>query len=172
MAYNQVNLDNMAGTTVGTQLVSVRIATKSGSAYTEVALDNGKVVLLDGLKAGEREIYMGIVPAASSAKTDVVLIASVEELYDERLHNLSDFTNAAGTNARGYHFNTADKFSVTVGCFANTAQDVPIKGDVVELVASNLFNAVTSLTSGSTKIGTIIEVAAVSGITHYTVQVS
>lgn len=171
MAYNQVILDNMAGTTVGTQLVSVRIATKSGT-YTEVALDNGKIVLLDGLKSGEREIYWGIVPARDSAKTDVVLIASVEELYDERKYNLSDFTNAAGTNARGYHFNTGDVFTLTAGCFSNAANDAPIVGDIVELEASNLFKAVTSLTSGSTKIGTIHEVSTVSGIARYTVKVS
>lgn len=169
--HNIVNVDLMAGTKDELSLKSVMIADKSGNTYTKKDLDNGMVCLLDGLVEGEREMYWGIVPAANSPLSKIVLIASPEELYDDRDRNLADFYNIAGVPARGYVLVKNGGFSVTVGCFINEANDAPVVGDIVELAASNKLKAVTTLTSGSTKVGKIAEIYSVSGITRYYVSI-
>ncbi len=161
-----VRTDKMFGTDNRAGLVSVRYQ-DTESKYLEI--QNGNVLLLNGLEAGSREVYKGIVPTANSALTDVVLVASPEVMYDERLRNLDDYTNEAGKIARGYHFHAGDIFSVTKEALDGI--EAPAVGNVVELKAGTKMNVAASLTSGSTKIGEIVDINVVGRYTYYAIEV-
>ena len=168
MAYAVVRTDKMAATDVRAGLVSVRYQPSA----TNTAIENGNVVLLDGLETGSREVYKGATPAANSALKDIVLIATPEVIYDERKRNLTDFRNEAGRIARGYHLHVNDIFSVTKDALDGAA--TPAVGDVVELKAGTKLNVVaaaTGLTSGSTQVGTIVDINTVGKLTYYAIQV-
>lgn len=158
MAHAIVNTDKMAGTDVRTKLVSVLYQNASGKAQE---IDNGNVVVIDGLMSGEREIYKAVTPAVSSKLGKIVLIASPEVMYDERLKNYSDFYNDGSVPQRGYVLTSGDIFTVSA----------PAVGNVVEMAAGTKLNIAASATSGSTQIGKIIEVGTLHGETGYTIQV-
>lgn len=168
MSYAVVRTDNMAGTDVRGQLVSVKYMGSDGN--TETAIDNGNVLKLGALVDGEREIYVGGAVAKDSAIDDVVLVASVETMYDERKRNLDDFTNEAGAICRGYHIHSGDTFSVTADALSGTG--TPAKGNVVELAAGTKLAFAASATSGSTQVGRIIAVDVVGRYTYYVIKVN
>ena len=167
MAHAVVRTDRMYGTDVDPGLVSVKYI---GAASTETAIDNGNVVLLNGLMTGEREVYAGITPAANSALKDIVLIATPELMYDERLKNLDDFYNLAGGISRAYHLHTSDIFSVTAEALTAEA-DIAV-GNIVELAASTKLNVVSSVTEGSTVVGRVIAIDVVGRYTYYAIEVA
>ena len=182
MAHGVVRTDNMYGVDVRAGLVSVKYIVTTGAGteqspyvHTPTAIDNGNVLLLGGLMDGEREIFKGSAPAANSALTDVVLVASPEVMYDERLRNLDDFYNVAGKACRGYRLHKWDIFSVTADALAfNTDEDTDGKvGSIVELKADTKLNVKTgSATSGSTVVGKIIAKDVVGRYTYYVIQVT
>lgn len=168
MAYAVVRTDKMFATDNRAGLVSVRYQPSA----TNTAIENGNVVLLNGLETGSREVYKGATPAANSALKDIVLIATPEVIYDERKRNLTDFRNEAGVIARGYHLHVNDIFSVTKAALDGAA--TPAVGDVVELKAGTKLNVVaaaTGLTSGSTQVGTVVDINTVGKLTYYAIQV-
>ena len=166
MAHGVVRTDKMAATDNRALLCSVRFKPSN----TATAIDNGNVVLLGGLEGESREVYVGSTPAANSEIKDIVLVASPEVMYDERLRNLDDFYNEAGKIARGYHLHTNDIFSVTKDALDGKA--TPAKGDVVELKAGTKLNVAASATSGSTVVGKIIDINVVGRYTYYAIQVA
>lgn len=151
MAYAVVRTDNMAGTDVRGQLVSVKYMGADGATPTEI--ENGHVLKIGALMEGEREIYVGADVAANDPIEDVVLIATPELMYDERKHNIAEYINEAGKALRGYHIHKGDTFSITAEAFDGD----PAVGMIVELAAGNKLKCVESATSGSTKVGRIIE---------------
>jgi hypothetical protein len=159
-----VRTDDMTGTDVRSQLVSVKYMGADKNTPTDI--DNGHVVLLDKLMEGEREVYVGTDVAANSKLSDVVLIASPEVMYDERLKNLSDFYNEAGTIARGYHIPLGDTFSVTGEALDGTKK----VGDVVELAAGTKLTSAAS-GSGATVVGRIVKIEKVGRYTYYAIKV-
>ena len=167
MAYGVVRTDLMAATDVrgGASLVSVLYAPSN----TATAIENGNVVLLNGLKTGEREIYNGVTTAANSPLEDVVLIATPEVMYDERKHNLDEFRNEAGKISRGYHLHQNDCFSVTKDALDGAT--TPAVGNIVELKAGTKLNVVATLTTNSTRVGTIIAVETAGKYTYYVIKV-
>lgn len=179
MSYGVVRTDNLWGTDVRAGLVSVKYIVTTGSGTTEspyvkteTAIENGNVLKLAGLISGEREIYEGVVPAANTPLSSVVLIASPEVMYDERKRNLDDFRNEAGKACRGYRFHSGDVFSVTKDALDGAA--TPAVGDVVELKAGTKLNvkaAATGATSGSTVVGKIIAVDVAGRYTYYAILV-
>ena len=171
MAYAQVRLDNMAGTTVGTLLRSVKYY--AGETPVVTAIQNGMVVKLDGLLTGENEIYKGVVPTAATALSDIVLIATPEVMYDERKHNLDEFINEAGTAARGYKLTSGDIFSVT----AEAINGTPVlsggsAATLIELMADTTLKVVATATSGSTQVGKVIAIDTVGSKTYYVIEVA
>lgn len=168
---NVVRLDNMMGTTVGTHLFSGKYATFASNKYTPVDMDNGMVGKLGGLITGERELHWVTEVEDTTPLDEIVLLASPEFVTDERKKNLSDFTNAADEVGRFYKLHKGDIFGVTLGCFSNLATDKPVVGDVVELADGYQWYAVTSLTSGSTRVGTVIAIDTVGTTTFYVIQV-
>lgn len=127
------------------------------------------MVKLDGLMEGERELRKGVAPAADTALSDIVLVGTPEVMYDERLRNLTDFYNEAGTACRGYTLHTGDIFSVTTACVAAAAEIV--KDDIVELQADTKFKVVKTLTSGSTKVGVVDGVEQVGTLKYVVIRV-
>lgn len=156
-----VRTDNMTGTDVRSQLVSVMYMGSDGA--TETDIDNGCVLKLGALMDGEREIYIGGNVAADTDIHDVVLVASVEVMYDELKKNLDEFYNEAGAICRGYHLVHGDTFSVT----AEALDGTPAVGSDVTLAAG------TKLAVGGTgtAVGKIIAEDIVGRYTYYAIKV-
>lgn len=164
-----VRTDKMFGTDNRAGLVSVRYQSISDGNTVYHEIQNGNVLLLDGLETGSREVYKGAVPTAGSALADIVLIASPEVMYDERKRNLDEFINEEGKICRGYHLHTSDIFSVTKEALDGV--ETPAKGNIVELKDGTKLNVAAALTSGSTKVGEIIGVDTVGRYTYYVIEV-
>lgn len=165
--YGVVRTDKMTGTKDPAALVSVKYV--KGKKDTEI--ENGHVVMLDGLYEGSREVYKGSDVAANTDLSKVVLIASTETNYetnfDKRLNNLDDFINEAGRISRGYHFVPGNIFSVTKACLDGD----PKKDAIVELAAGTKLKAVASATAGSTTVGVIEAVETAGRHTYYAIRV-
>lgn len=163
--HNVVRTDKLAGTTVGTFLVSARYYKDN----TVAELDNGMAVAIGDLETGEREIHKATDVAANTPLGEVGLVASPEWLDDERKRNLTDFTNLAGDAMRVYVLHTGNVFGITEGCFANAN---PAVGQIVELAAGTKWNNVTTATANSTQIGKIVAKEIANGLTYYIVSVN
>ena len=162
-----VRTDLLDGTDVRAALVSIEYMGADGETETEI--DNGNVLKVGMLKEGEREIYVGSAPEADDELKDIVLIATPEVMYDERLRNLDDFYNEAGRPCRGYRLRHGNIFSVTKE--ALDGNEEPAVGDFVELQADTKLNVATSATQGSTVVGDIIAIDVVGRHTYYAIRV-
>lgn len=147
MAYAHCICDtsNMIGSTAASKLVNVKLSE---------AVDNGNIVAIGALAAGESEAFVASKPTATTAINKLALIKAPEVLADERLKNLGDFYNKSGAIVRGYLFESGDEFRLT----AEGLSGSPAVGYAVEADASYKMKAVASATGGSTQIGTIIAV--------------
>lgn len=163
-----IRTDRMYGTDVAANLISVKYM---GSGTTPTAIDNGNVVLLDGLMTGEREVYKGKTPAANSALDSIAIIATPEMFYDERKKNLEEFENEAGAICRAYRPHTHDIFSLTKEALEASDFDAVAAGDVVELKAGTKLQVVSSLTSLSTQVGKILAIETAGRYTYYVIEV-
>lgn len=167
--YGVIRTDLMAGTTVGSYLASVRYFDEDSNP---AQIENGCVLMLDGLLEGEREIFKGVAPDADTPLKNVVIVATPEVFYDERKRNLSDFINPAGANCRGYHIHENDAFGLTAEAL-NIAEGVtPDVGYTVELMAGIKMNVVATPTSGSTVVGTIKAIEKAGRYTYYVIRVA
>jgi hypothetical protein len=140
-----------------------------GNKLVPADIDNGHVVKLNKLMDGERELYEAVAPTGSEDLADVVIVASPELNYDERLHSLDDFYNKADRPGRAYTCNKNQIFSVTKNALAGKAE--PEKGDVVELAAGTKLNVAASATSGKTQVGYIADVEQVGRFLYYVIEV-
>ena len=165
--YAVVRTDAMAGTTVGSMLVSVKYMGADKNTPTEI--ENGNVLKLGALATGEREIYVGEAVTKDSKLTDVVLIATPEVMYDERKHNLDEYINEAGDICRGYRLHSGDTFSVTAEALSGAG--TPAVGNVVELADGTKLAFAGTATVGSTSVGKIIAVENTGRYTYYVVKV-
>lgn len=166
MAYAVIRTDLMEGTDVRADLRSVRYM---GSGTTATPIENGCVVKIDSLIAGEREIYKAVTPAANTPLKDIVIVASPELMYDERIKNLDQFINEAGANARAYVPHNRNIFSVTADALSAAAAIAV--GDLVELQADVKLKVVKSATSGSTQVGKIRAIETAGRYTYYVIEV-
>lgn len=147
MAYACVRTDNMSGTHQGKDLVTLR--------YTE-DVENGNVLAIGALEAGEREVRSASAPAAKAELREVALVATPEVVKDKDNYALSDFINKKGELIRGYRFASKDVFSITKEAFA--------EGATLEVGANVCLNGSTKLTASeeasedATKVGTIIAI--------------
>ena len=162
--HSVVRLDNMSATTDGTLLRSLKFY---GADDNYADIDNGMVVKLEALEDGEREMWKAVAPAANTPLDEVVLVATPEVMYDERLYNLNDFYNEAGTASRGYKFHTGNIFSITTDAIDGTAT----KGHLVELQAGIKMKDVQTATTGSTVIGKIIALDTVGTLKFAVIEV-
>lgn len=167
MAYGVVRTDNMYGTDVRPGLVSIQYMGADGA--TPTAIENGNVLKVGTLKAGEREVYVGEAVSASDKINDVVLIAAPEVPYDERKKNFDEIINEAGRICRGYRLHTGDIFSVTKDALDGAAK--PAVGNIVEFKAGTKLNVVTTATEKSTVVGKIIAIDIAGRYTYYVIKV-
>lgn len=151
MAYACVRTDNMSGTTVSKDLVSL----KYFDGENEAPIENGSVVLIGEYLEGQREVRKATDVASNSKLSEVALIAH-EEVDKTKSHNtLKEYINEADMNVRGYRLTSKDCFSVTKEAFVT--QGVLAKGSIVELTDGTKLKAV-STASGATTVGKIVAV--------------
>lgn len=154
--YACVRTDKMSGTDVAKDLVSAKYM---GSGSTATAIENGNIVVIGGFLTNERELRKATTPAANSALGTLALVATPEVVKDKNFYTLGQFINAANVPIRCYRFVSSDIFSVTVEALDHAA-DIAV-GDIVEAQADTKMKVVaqaTGLTSGSTKIGTVLAI--------------
>ena len=167
MAYGVVRTDNLHATDVRANgLYSFKYIKNNA----ETAIENGCVVKLGALMDGEREVHSASDVAASDALKDIVLVASPEVMYDERLKNLDQFINEAGTICRGYKLHEGDDFGLTKDAFTTSLASISV-GNIVELAAGTKMKVVSTATSGSTKVGTIMAIEEAGRYTYYVIHV-
>ena len=155
MANAIIRLDTVSATHDGSLLKSVKLT---------APLQNGSVVEIGGLVAGEREIHSTSTPKATS--TYFGILCTPELMYDEK-KQMDEFINGVDKPARAFIPTKGDIFSATKEAFNTT----PKVNDAVELAAANTMKVVSPATSGSTQIGKIIEIDVVGSKTFYVVEV-
>ena len=147
MAYGIFRSDLMTATKDASKHVFFKIVT--------TAVENGNVLKIGNLVTGERNSYTYATPTATTALTSIAIISTPELMSNERKTNLNEFINEVGTTARAFMFEKGDVFSVTADALTGT--DIAV-GNIVELQAGTKLKVVTTLTSGSTKVGTVIAI--------------
>lgn len=150
-----IRLDNVSATHDGALLKSVKL---------NKALQNGSVVEIKGLATGEREIHETDTPKADT--TSFGVLCTPELMYDEK-KQMDEFENTTDKPARAFVPHKGDIFSATAEAFSAT----PKVGQAVELAASEVMSVVDTATSGSTQIGSVIEVDVVGSKVFYVVEV-
>ena len=155
MANAIIRLDNVSATHDGSLLKSVKLT---------APLQNGSVVEIGGLVAGEREIHSTSTPKATS--TYFGILCTPELMYDEK-KQMDEFINGVDKPARAFIPTKGDIFSATKEAFNTT----PKVNDAVELAAANTMKVVSPATCGSTQVGKIIEIDVVGSKTFYVVEV-
>lgn len=160
--HSVVRTDLMWGTDVRAGLVSVKYMGAEGS--TPTAIDNGHVLKVEELLDGEREIYKGVDVVAEDTINNIVLIATPEVMYDERLYNLDDFYNEAGKACRGYRLHSGDIFSVTEDALDGSPA---VKSKVTLKAGTKL-----EVAGSGTEIGVIIDKNIVGRYTYYAIKVN
>lgn len=166
--YGVVRTDNMTGTDVRSELVSVKYMGANKKAATEI--ENGSVLKASELADGEREVFIGEQVSKDTPIREVVLIAAPEVPYDERLRNLDEFINVAGKACRGYRLHSGNIFSLTKEALTGLAS--PAKGNVVELAdKATKLNVVAAATASTTTVGKIIDVEIAGRYTYYVIKV-
>jgi len=149
MAYTIFRSDLMTATKDASKHVFFKIVTAD--------VENGNVLKIGKLVTGERNSYTYTTPAVNTPLTSIAILTTPELMADERKKNLNEFINEVGTTARAFMLEKGDVFSVTAAGLTNAATIAV--DDIVELAAGTKLKVVasaTGLTSGSTKVGTII----------------
>lgn len=161
MAHGIFRSDNMAGTTLGKYLVSVKL---------NADYDNGNAVKLGAYVANEREVRQGATPEATTALGSIAIVAAPEVDPAVKYNSLGDFYNKQNDVVRGYIPVTGDIFSLSADAFA-TELTSDFVGAVLELQAGKKMSLVASLTSGSTQVATCVAVEQEGGIKWYVFRV-
>ena len=162
MAYAVARTDRLMGTDVNSMLESVKFY----DGNNEAAIENGNVVAVGDLLAGEREIKKATAPAGTETLDQIVLIVAPEVNYDDRKQALDEFRTEAGFAARGYHLHHGDIFSVTEEALANAS---PAVGQAIKLGTTTKWDNVAAGTSGA--LGKIIAKDVVGRYTYYAIQI-
>lgn len=148
--------DNMAGTILGQFLVSLRVKNE---------IDNGMLVAIGSLEAGEREVKT-MEEIAAGTKIGAIAVLGSEEVDPEAsFDTVGGFTNKMGTIARGYVLHDGGAYAVTAGAFDGAA---PEKGAKVYAKAgSNKHH-----TAGDVEIGTCEAIETDGATTWYVIRVT
>ena len=107
-------------------------------------LDNGSVVHVGTLVAGEYDLRNVVVPTTASITTEeIVVVASDEVIKDTyQSYTLSDFTNKTGKALKAYHVAPGDIFKVSADAITGTPEVgkylIPANGATKLAVANDL----------------------------------
>lgn len=155
MAYASIRTDRAAGTKLATRLASVKFM----DGGNESAIENGSVVLVGELLAGEREVKKATAPEKDSKLYRCGLVAGPEVVKNQTRNTLGEFINKAGLPVRVYLFTQGDCYSVTKEALT-IAEGYTVKvGDTLELNGTTKLGAVATATEGATVVGKITEIA-------------
>lgn len=161
MAYTVFRSDLMSGTDVAADLVSLRVYDADDNP---IAVENGTIVELKGYEEGQREVMKAVLASASSAVEDCAIVATEEVFYDERMKNLDEFINEAGSICRGYIPRSRNMYSITKDGFVDGA--VPAKDAEVGLGADGKVDA------SGTGYGTCMAVEIAGRYTYYVIKIA
>lgn len=145
--------DNLAGTTQGKYLASVRMAED---------LANGSIVVPGAYEAGAREVKVCAAPT-TEAIGKIAILGSEEVVKDVKIDTVGGFTNKAGTIARAYILEAGDIFSVSAEGFVA----VPEVGAAVKVATGTHKMG----TDGDITIGECIAIEQDGATTWYVVRV-
>ena len=145
--------DNLAGTTQGKYLASVRMAED---------LENGSIVVPGAYEAGEREVRACAAPTAE-AVGKIAILGSEEVNKDVKIDTVGAFTNKTGTVARAYILEAGDIFSVSAEGFVA----VPEVGAEVKVAAGAYKMGI----AGDVTVGECIAIEQDGATTWYVVRV-
>ena len=146
--------DNLAGTTQGKYLASVRMTED---------LANGSIVVPGAYEAGAREVRACAAPAAGDTIGKLAILGSEEVVKGVKYDTVGGFTNKAGTAARAYILETGDVFSVSKEGFVA----VPTVGASVKVAAG----AHKLGTAGDVTVGECVAIEQDGATTWYVVRV-
>lgn len=175
MAYAVVRTDKMFGTQVKSGLQSFRFFKEVEGEETQAEIENGNVVMIDGLLSEEvegetvvtnREQYHAVTPTATADKKDILLVATPEVVFTKSHNALDEFINRADMPARGYHLHENDIFSVTDEALDGKAA----VGKFVELQAGTKLKVAAE--AGDATIGKIIQIEQVGRYKYNVIQVA
>ena len=117
------------------------------SAQSSSDIDNGNVIVTDGLLSGSTEIFVAATPTSITTET-VLLVASPEiqgALYTPD-KMLKDFYNEANRPLRAYYLTKGDIFTVTSDAYSGTAAEgsylIPQSGSYQLIVSATTSSAV------------------------------
>ena len=147
--YASVRTDNMSGTTVGKDLVSLK---------ADANVENGSVVVVGDLIEGEREVRAISDMTATSKLKDLALVASVEIVKSKNYNTLGEFVNEKDSIMRGYRLVTNDVFSITKEAFKPEGASSAKVGAFVVACAGRKMDVASAEAEGTTTIGKIIAI--------------
>jgi hypothetical protein len=146
----QVRTDNMSGTIYGNDLVTLRY---SGD------IDNGNVLAIGTLEAGQREVRTASIPGVATPIADLALVASEEVDKEKSMNSLSEFYNKEGVLIRGYRLRPGI-FSITEEALATGSVAATVGVDA--MISSNtkikLGTYVAADPAATTLIGKVIAI--------------
>lgn len=163
--YAVVNTDLMSATDVRSGMRSFRYGSidPATKEFTGKEIENASIVALDSLIDPNQDLWLAVDPTASTPLEDLVLVATPEIMYDERLKNLNQFINEPDTNCTGMLLHKNDIFSATVEAF----DAEPKVGDKITVQAG------TKMKVGGTgtQIGVVTDIRIHNRIPYYGVKV-
>ena len=159
--YTVIRTDNLSGTDQRADLLSVRVYGTDGKA---IEVENGTIVKVGALEAGEREIYKATLATAEDAAEDCAILAGVEVMYDERKKNLDEYVNEAGKAVRAYIPRSRNFFSVTKEGFVG--RTAPAVDGEVGIGANGKLDA------AGTGFGVCKAIETAGQFTYYVIQIA
>lgn len=162
MPYTVFRSDNLTGTDVAADLVSLRVYDTDGE--TPIEVENGTLVELLGYEDGKREVMKAKLATSSTAATALAIAAAPEVMYDERKKNLDEFINERKAIIRGYIPRSRAMYSVTKEGFVNATPQTTIGGAVG-------IGTGGKLDASSTGYGTVMAVEIVGRYTYYVIKI-
>lgn len=159
--YTVIRTDNLSGTDQRADLLSVRVYDAEGKA---IAVENGAIVKVGELEAGEREVYKATLATSGDKIEECAILAGVEVMYDDRARNLDDYINEAGKPIRAYIPRNRNFFSVTKeGFVGGTA---PAEDGQVGIGADGKIDA------SGTGLGVCKAIEVAGRYTYYVIQIA
>lgn len=159
--YTVIRTDNLSGTDQRADLLSVRVYDAEGNP---IAVENGTIVKVGALEAGEREIYKATLATADDNINECAILAGVEVMYDDRARNLSDYINEAGKAVRAYIPRNRNFFGVTKEGFVGGT--VPVKDGEVGIGANG------KIDTAGTGLGVCKAIEIAGRYTYYVIQIT
>lgn len=120
----------------------------------EDGIEMGNILKLEKLVEGERQVYTASKPDANTKLEDLVIVTQLRVPTDERIHYLYEYVGKKGQLVTARRLSKGEIYSIT----AEGLDGTPKNGSVIEAQAGYKLKAVNSATTGSTTIGTYLDV--------------